>query len=495
MFERRDVWKLTEDSEENPWHPIIEWYARAVTAMQGRDGTALPPDDFVPSDPTSWRYLAEIHGTFLSQSGWPSGATWNECQHFSWFFLPWHRIYLHYFESVVRQTITDLGGPDDWALPYWDYSDANRPNVRRLPPAFRVPLMPSGDPNPLFVTQRVPAINAGGEMDATDVEIGPAMSETLFTGFAPAGWFGGPATAWSHVGSVVGTLEREPHGTVHVEVGGQEEPLGWMSRFETAARDPIFWLHHANIDRLWEAWLALGDGRTNPSGRRADPWLNSWFKVGGGASAVTLRVREMLDTRQPPLNYFYSDVSVPEPARAAVLAASSDTDSEFAEEEQVPQDISPEMVGASEPGVPLASTPTEVEVAIEAPSGPALTERAQGAQTRKVYLQVENVRGRELAATNYSVYVNLPPGADPTEYEDRRVGQVSMFGVREASRSDEGHSGSGLTFSFDITGVVEHLVEAGEWAPERLRVTFTPVRPSAEQGGDVSVGQVSLFYV
>jgi hypothetical protein len=35
MFERRDVWTL---SEEDPWHPIIEWYARAVAAMQARDG-------------------------------------------------------------------------------------------------------------------------------------------------------------------------------------------------------------------------------------------------------------------------------------------------------------------------------------------------------------------------------------------------------------------------------------------------------------------------
>jgi tyrosinase len=233
----------------------------------------------------------------------------------------------------------------------------------------------------------------------------------------------------------------------------------------------------------------------NPTGSRWDPWLNTWFKVGGGESAVTLRVREVLDTTQPPLNYFYSNISLPAPARAAILAARPATESRFAEEEPVPEEnIPPEMVGTSETGVPLAAEPTEVEVAIEAPSGPALRERAEGAQPRQVYLQVENVRGRELAAPNYRVYVNLPPGADPSEYEDRRIGQVSMFGVREASRSDEEHSGSGLTFSFDITGVVERLEEAGEWAPERLRVTFAPVRPSAEQGGDVSVGGVSLFY-
>ena len=53
--ERSDVWVL---SEEDPWHPTIEWYARAVVAMQGRDGTNF-------ADPTSWRHLAETHGTSI----------------------------------------------------------------------------------------------------------------------------------------------------------------------------------------------------------------------------------------------------------------------------------------------------------------------------------------------------------------------------------------------------------------------------------------------
>ena len=495
MFERRDVWEL---SEEKTWHEVIWWYARAVTAMQGRDGMASPPEDFVPSDPTSWRYLAAIHDSFiLDKSLWPQGATWNECQHFTWFFLPWHRIYLHYFESVVRQTITDLGGPDDWALPYWDYSDPNKPDVRRLPPAFREPRIPSrddpnrDDPNPLFVTRRDPAINRGRKLVAENVRIRGAMAAKKFSRSAPPWGFGGPATGWSHIGSVSGRLENTPHGTVHGDVGGL------MSGFQTAARDPIFWLHHANIDRLWEVWLALED-RENPTGSKADPWLNKSFKVGGGASVLTLRVREVLNTRQPPLTYFYSNTSLPEPARAAVLAARPATDSRFAEEESVPEDIPPEMVGASENSVPLAATPTEVEVAVEAPSGPALREGAEGAQPRNVYLQVENVRGKEFAANNYMVHVNLPPGADPatdpTTYEDRHVGQVSMFGARVASESDEEHSGSGLTFSFDITELVQRLQEAGEWDPERLRLTFTPVPPVAEQGGDVRAGRVSLFY-
>jgi tyrosinase len=507
VFERRDVWEL---SEQDPWHEIIWWYARAVTAMQGRDGT-----DF--SDPTSWRHLAAIHGIRIPRSSWPRGATWRECQHGSWFFLPWHRIYLHYFESVVRRTIVALGGPGDWALPYWDYSDPQRPDVRKLPPAFREPRMPSGDPldppvNPLFVSERRTTpldINQGDELPTALVDTGDAMAMRYFSSpivdedpsdpFRTAG-FGGPRTGWNYGGTTNGQLEISPHGGVHMGVGG------WMSAFATAARDPIFWLHHANIDRLWEVWLALGDPDDpsnrdfrNPRGRRAARWLNMWFKVGGGASAVTLRVREVLDTRQPPLNYFYSNISVPAPAPAAVLAASPATDSGFAEEEEsVPQDISPEMVGASETRVPLAAEPTEVEVAIEAPSGPALRERAEGAQPRKVYLKVENVRGTEPAAASYLVYVNLPPEADPTTdltpYEDRRVGQITMFGVPEASEADEEHSGSGLAFTYDMTRIFQRLRDAGEWDAERLRVVFTPVLVDATQAGDVSVGQVSLFY-
>jgi tyrosinase len=484
MFERRDVWVL--GSEANPWHPILRWYARAITVLKGRDQT----------NPTSWRYLAAIHGTRIPRSDWPQGATWMECQHSSWFFLPWHRIYLHYFERVVRRAIVDLGGPNDWALPYWDYSDPQRPNVRELPPAFRDPQMPSGDPNPLFVSERSqqnPDINNGDKLDPSDVEIGDAMAETSFTGPPVDGiaGFGGAVTDWNHSGGPLGSLENIPHGLVHMGVGGVQ-PLGLMSSFATAALDPIFWLHHANIDRLWEAWLGLSE-RRNPTRAR---WRNMSFTVGQGVSAVTLTVQKVLDTTQPPLNYTYSNVSLPALAPGAVLAARSDVESVFAEEGPVPEneDLVPEMVGASENRVSLAAEPTEVEVAVETPSGPALREGAEEAQPRKVYLKVENVSGKELVAPSYLVYVNLPPGADPAAYEDRRAGQVSMFGVLEASESDEEHSGSGLTFAFDITGVVQRLQEAGDWDPQRLRVTFTPSRVSAEHGGDVSAGRVSLFY-
>ena len=95
-------------------------------------------------DPRSWRHLAETHGTFIPRRPWPSGARWNQCEHFGWHFLPWHRAYLIHFEQFVRDEIVRLGGPADWALPFWNYSDTSRPDVLKLPPAFREANLPDG---------------------------------------------------------------------------------------------------------------------------------------------------------------------------------------------------------------------------------------------------------------------------------------------------------------------------------------------------------------
>ena len=56
---------------------------------------------------------------------------------------------------------------------------------------------------------------------------------------------------------------------VHGSIGGN------MGGFNTAGQDPIFWLHHCNIDRLWEEWLAQGGGRVNPTADAT--WMNTDF--------------------------------------------------------------------------------------------------------------------------------------------------------------------------------------------------------------------------
>lgn len=492
VHERRDVWVL---SDENPWHPTIEWYARAVAAMQARDGT-----DF--ADPTCWRHLAEAHGSSIPRSRWPASALWSECQHFTWFFLPWHRIYLHHFEKIVRATIVSLGGSADWALPYWNYSDPTRPQSRSLPPAFRdrtIGGVSGGDPNPLFVAERRPSINAGGSLEPGRVNTSDAFAENLFTevgGTDVIAGFGGPDAGRNHnIGGPLGSLENVPHGSVHVGVGGRN-PDGFMSTFETAARDPIFWLHHANIDRLWEVWLRSPGTGGNPNEER---WLDEPFRLGRAPVTTPLRVRDVLDPTAAPLRYRYSDmpVAAPQPVGGGVrrLEAAPEQPREAREVLMAPA----EMVGATDSPVSLTNAATVADINVSGPTGPgrrALGSQAEAEQPARVFLKLENVKGSRLPADFYRVLVNAPENADPADLEDRRAGYLSTFGIPEASRSDDEHPGSGLTYSYEITDVVRRLEAAGEWDREHVRVTFTPEGESGGEPaeGDLEVGRISVYY-
>lgn len=472
IVDRRDVWVL---SDESVWHPTIEWYAKAVGAMKKRDTPDL-------ADPTSFAHLAAIHGTNLQPNRWPAGAKLHECQHSSWYFLPWHRIYLHHFEKIVRATVVELGGPDDWALPYWNYSDSTRPATRQLPPAFRRKTMPGRRANPLYVAERAPTINDRGAVPLDDVDVEDALAEIAFTEPDETPGFGGPVTDWWHGGGPVGSLESLPHGSVHVAVGGISPP-GLMSRFNTAALDPVFWLHHANIDRLWEVWLGRKNGRANPDARR---WLDKRFSMGTGTVSTDLAVKEVLDTKKAPLRYRYGDMPRrPAPRRRPALVAADTT----------PERGRPaKLAGATDRPVALGATPTTADVDVAAPG--RRRRGVAGGLPQRVYLKLENVTGSSLAAGAYNVYVNVPEGADPNEHQDHRAGRISMFGVLESSGADDTHSGSGLTFSFEITELVRRLEAAGDWDSSRLRVVFVPVPDAAGQlyEGDVSVGRVSVFY-
>src|SRR5436305_4534028 len=112
---------------------------------------------------------------------------------------------------------------------------------------FRTPT--SG--NVLYIPQRNSTINNGGQLPPSAVDFSVAFGFTNFTG--PTGTsasFGSQQVVTpNHGASPHGRLESTPHDSVHVSIGG------FMGSFGTAARDPIFWLHHSNIDRLWDAWL------------------------------------------------------------------------------------------------------------------------------------------------------------------------------------------------------------------------------------------------
>jgi tyrosinase len=250
---RKDVAKLGTG-----WVRELEWYAKAILALQA----------LAPNNRTSWRYLGAIHGferqTWITRDiitandPMPQNAeiqrVWNQCQHESWYFLPWHRGYLAAFEAIIAQTIVNLGGPRNWALPYWNYFDTSNPRARNFPDVFLAPTMPDGSANPLAAPPRSTARKLGPvPWFNGDINL-KAMNEDRFTSAHRSRAFGGGITVFNQFGGLPGALEVNPHNAVHVIIGGS--PTGFMFDPNLAALDPIFWLHHCNIDRLWEAWLS-----------------------------------------------------------------------------------------------------------------------------------------------------------------------------------------------------------------------------------------------
>jgi tyrosinase len=320
---RGNVWELGGD-----WADPILWYARGVKAMKAR---AL-------NDPMGWRFYGAIHG--FDQGLWqqlgvlsdsdpmPSTADmnryWMQCQHGSWYFLPWHRGYLLAFEAVVRDAVTKLGGPADWTLPYWNYFKTNQ---AQLPPAFASPNWPDGQgDNPLFVPQRYGLENNGNVLQVDQVNLA-ALGDPNFTGDDSGGspGFGGVNTGFSHSGNVHGDLESQPHDIVHVLVGGsdpQSNLPGLMADPDTAGLDPIFWLHHTNIDRLWEVWRQNPATHVNPSDAN---WVNGPEAVGDRIFVLprpdgswTYTPGMMSDLSK--LGYGYDDISAPPGTQQQLIA-------------------------------------------------------------------------------------------------------------------------------------------------------------------------------
>jgi len=145
------------------------------------------------------------------------------------------------------------------------------------------------------------------------------------------------------------------------------------------------------------------------------------------------------------------------------------------------------MVGATATGIEIGEGPAHAELRVHATgrARAALTART-GGRPRRIFLSLENIVSRTRGGA-YDVYVNVPEGTDPRTRPDLRVGRVSLFGVREASRAGTTHAGSGLQHNFDVTRL---LSATPGWDAARLRISFVPKEgaPTAK----VRVGRVSL---
>lgn len=465
MNERKDVYKLPAGDT------TLEWYAKAVLEMKKRPTT----------DPTSWNYQAAMHGFNAALPAWqgapplPSVAErnqfWNQCQHGSWYFLPWHRMYLAYFEQIVAQTIVDIGGPAGWMLPFWNYSDTSNPQARTMPDAFTNPANAS---NGLWLAAR-----ASDVIPARYVTLG-ALNTIPYTGdgrTSPLG-FGGPETTFSHSGQTHGQLESLPHDMVHVSIGGD------MGDPRTAALDPIFWLHHANIDRLWQVWLNMGS-RFNPA---KSSWLNFKFEFHDkDGKAVEMTCSDVEDTTKILGGYVYQGVPPGVPTQASkrsfamsIFEGTNDFSRPF------------DVVAATNTTLALNGGKAAVKLALAAAPRRSMKFAAMEAATDTAVtttLHFENITGKGVPPI-HDVYLNAPDGAG--DKESYYAGSVSFFGVEEASTPSVHQSGSGQHYALDITDLMKQLRSRPNWNDQELDVSL---EPSREMGADtaVSIGRISLY--
>jgi tyrosinase len=197
----------------------LDAYATAIAKMKDR------PD----GDRLSWPFQAGIHGT--------------SCPHSNWWFLPWHRAYLFYFEKICRK----LSGKRDFALPYWDWSED-----QTIPAPFL------DKTSSLYWANRQRDKLSQDRVGRREVIEPTVLAEPNFLvmGSRPASRLRDKAAS--------GALEA-PHNYVHGTIGGD------MGFPDTAALDPVFWVHHAFIDRVWAEWQ-LSHSAGLPV---ADVWLNT----------------------------------------------------------------------------------------------------------------------------------------------------------------------------------------------------------------------------
>ena len=514
VYVRRDV-----SSAGSSWNEQLLWYARGVRALKKRS----------IHDPTSWRFLAAMHGFdpdvwrhfgyFDPKETLPSGAVrtsfWGQCQHQSWYFLPWHRGYVWAFEAIVRAAIEQEGGPQDWALPYWNYNGA-APGANTLPQAFTTVTMPDGSDNPLYVVARYGDGHGRVTLDPVRDIPTTALGDEVFQGgdqSVPPG-FGGPKTIFHHGGedeAPNGGIESLPHNAVHGAVGGsapgtpenrQDDPktMGLMAHPDQAALDPIFWLHHANVDRLWASWRQ-GAGNHDPS----DPlWLDG--PVGRRFQVPTPRgkplvfsARGMGDTRAPNLNYEYEELTPLPPRRRDVRLARLTLPAPNSTQVVANMVDKPaEVIGSSETAIRLEGSGTDVPIRIDKPSRDKVAASLTGFSTiafrepDRVFLKLENVRGANDAALFY-VYVGLATDARLPEQHENFAGTLSFFGVAKATKTGAGHSGNGITQVFEITRIVDALHLDGRLGSlDQLLVRLVP-RNRTGFGGQPSVGRISVL--
>ncbi|KAL2341926.1 hypothetical protein Fmac_009866 [Flemingia macrophylla] len=276
----------------------ISKYKKAVELMK-----KLPTDD-----PRNFTQQANVHCAYCDGAYHQVGFPDLELQvHNSWLFFPFHRWYLYFYERILGSLIND----PTFALPYWNW---DAPKGMQLPSIYADPKSPLYDTLRSASHQPPTLVNLDFSFSDPDApgDVSNNLSimyrQVVSNGKTSTLFLGNPYRAGDDPEPGGGSVENSPHAPVHGWTGDKNQTnFEDMGNFYSAARDPIFYSHHSNIDRLWSIWKTLG-------GKRKDftdsDWLESAFLFyDENKNLVRVKVKDCLDTKK--LGYVYQDVDIP----------------------------------------------------------------------------------------------------------------------------------------------------------------------------------------
>jgi hypothetical protein len=171
----------------------------------------------------SYQDMIEIHSADMTFMHGGSGSHEHGDDEGAIRFLPWHRVYLYELEKLISNYDPNI------KIPYWNWIE--NPTV------------------PSWVDQQNATRDVGALANMPKgSKVCNVFNETNYLDFTQ--------------------LLESYHGTVHVHVGGN------MADVTTSPTDPLFWLHHAFVDKIWNDWQHIypGDFAEVDGSDALDPW-------------------------------------------------------------------------------------------------------------------------------------------------------------------------------------------------------------------------------
>jgi polyphenol oxidase len=280
-----------------------------------------------------------------------------------------------------------------------------------------------------------------------------------------------------------GRIEGAPHGGVHLWTTNPTTlvpPQVNMGVLGTAAFDPVFFAHHANIDRLWQVWLdtAATPPHANPS---EAAWAQQTFVFYNGRRRWSQIAVEQVVDSQASLRYRYQPPAPLGPPAPAVVAAATPPRSAPA------RAASSTVLEVAAPagGAPLTPEPHTLRVTVPPTAANTLSTMAAAPAQGRVVLHIDGVEVPSDRAALVNVFLNRPDATAATPTSDPGfVGSIVLVPNTVAG----GHSQHTVqrNFAFEVTDKIRAAAPApgGE-----VSVTLVPF-----QGDGTRPSTISLRY-